>query len=185
MEYHIDVDDGKRLEVKSASDELFLIFIHKDGEICLMSEMYQALKAHADKLSQALLKVCAKAGGVNCNVDLGQNVYAYVKSPYRCVQIRQFEEVGGDDSKNIATREGISLKRAQWFSLLGTFVTVDKDFATPKKPEHCGEFHANQEDYFSCSICYPTSVTETPKRKKKSFNPKKKNLDDVRGQIFT
>ena len=94
MEYCIDLDDGKKLEVKSIDKELFLIFIHKDGEICLTFPMYEALKIHVDKLSQALLKVCSKMDGVNCNIDLGQNVYAYVNSPYRCVQIRQFEEVG-------------------------------------------------------------------------------------------
>ena len=81
--------------------------------------------------------------------------------------------------------ESISLKCAQWFALLQAFVSVDKDFATPKKPVECSEFHANQEDYFSCPVCYPSNVTATPKRKKKSYNPKKKNLDDLCGQIFS
>ena len=54
MEYQIDVEDGKILEVKSFREELALIFIHKDGEICLSSKMYQILKRHSDELSQAL-----------------------------------------------------------------------------------------------------------------------------------
>ena len=131
MEYHIDVEDGKKLEVMKVEDELVLIFIHKEGEICLSGKMYQALKKHSSELTQALLKVCAKADDVHCNVDLGKNIYAYVKSPYRCVQIRQFEEIEGN--RNIATREGISLKRAQWFVVLGTFLKMEDDFSTSKK----------------------------------------------------
>ena len=183
MEYQIDNENEKRLEVKSVGDELVLIFIHKEGEICLTSEMYRLLKEHSDDLSKALMKVCTKKEGVHCNVDLGQNVYAYVKSPYRCVQIRQFEEIG-EENLNLPTREGISFKRAQWYSLLEIFPKLDKDFATPKKAFECGDFHANQEDYFNCTVCCPSLSTETPKRKKKSYNPKKKYLDDVRSQIF-
>ena len=172
MEYPIDEEEGKTLEVKSIGDELVLIFIHKEGEICLSSEMFTNLKKHTDDLSQALLKVCTKKDGVHCNVDLGKNVYAYVNSPYRCVQIRQFEEI--EENRNIATREGISLKRSQWFDLLGTFVSIQDDFATPKKMTECGEFHGNQEDFFSCSICCPGGIPETPKRKTKT---KKRRVD--------
>ena len=70
MEKPIDVEDGKILEVKSFGEELALIFIHKDGEICFSSEMYQVLKRHSYKLSQAFLKVCTKEKDVHCNVDL-------------------------------------------------------------------------------------------------------------------
>ena len=182
MEYQIDGEDGKMLEVKSFGEELALIFIHKDGEICLSSEMYQLLKRHADDLSQALLKVCTKTDDVHCNVDLGKNIHAYVNSPYRCVQIRQFEEI--EENRNIATKEGISLKRAQWFVLLGTFTLIEKDFATPKRVNQCGDFHANQEDYFACPVCCPSGVTETPQRKQKFYNGKKKALDEVRSQLF-
>ena len=181
MEYQIDAEDGKILEVKSFGEELALIFIHKDGEICLSSEMYRVLKQHADELSQALLKVCTKADDVHCNVDLGRNIHAYVNSPYRCVQIRQFEEI---ENSNIATKEGISLKRAQWFVVLGTFKLIEKDFSTPKRLTQCGEFHANQEDYFGCPVCCPSGVTETPQRKQKYYNVPKKTLDEVRSQLF-
>ena len=181
MEYQIDAEDGKILEVKSFGEELALVFIHKEGEICLSSEMYQILKKHADDLSQALLKVCTKDEDVHCNVDLGKNIHAYVNSPYRCVQIRQFEEI---ENSNIATKEGISLKRAQWFVLLGTFNLIEKDFSTPKRVTQCGEFHANQEDYFGCPVCSPSGVTETPQRKQKFYNVKKKALDELRAQLF-
>ena len=130
MEYQIDAEDGKILEVKSFGEELALIFIHKEGEICLSLEMYQILKKHADDLSQALLKVCTKDEDVHCNIDLGKNINAYVNSPYRCVQIRQFEEI---ENSNIATKEGISLKRGQWFVLVGTFNLIEKDFSTTKR----------------------------------------------------
>ena len=183
MEYQIDVEDGKTLEVKSFGEDLSLIFIHKDGEICLSSRMYKVLKQHSDALSQALLKVCAKEDNVHCNVDLGRNIHAYVNSPYRCVQIRQFEEI--DENKNIATKEGISFKRAQWFVLLGTFNQVEKDFASPKRSIQCGEFHANQEDYFACPMCCPSAgLTDAPQKKQKYFNVKQKALDEVRTQLF-
>ena len=182
MEYQIDVEDGKMLEVKSFGEDLSLIFIYKDGEICLSSRMYKVLKQHLDELSQALLKVCEKEDNVHCNVDLGRNVHAYVNSPYRCVQIRQFEEI--DENKNIATKEGISLKRAQWFVLLGTFKQVEKDFASPKRPIQCGEFHSNQEDYFSCPTCCPSEMTDAPQKKQKYYNVKQKSLDEVRTQLF-
>ena len=182
MEYQIDVEDGKILEVKSFREELALIFIHKDGEICLSSKMYQILKRHSDELSQALLKVCIKEEDVHCNVDLGRNIHAYVNSPYRCVQIRQFEDI--EEKRNIATKEGISLKRAQWFVLLRTFNQVEKDIATPKRAVQCGEFHANQEDYFGCPVCCPSGLTEAPQKKQKYFNVKKKALDEVRCQLL-
>ena len=169
MEYQIDVEDGKTLEVKSFGEDLSLIFIHKDGEICLSSRMYKVLKQHSDALSQALLKVCAKEDDVHCNADLGRNI--------------QFEEI--DENKNIATKEGISFKRAQWFVLLGTFNQVEKDFASPKRSIQCGEFHANQEDYFACPMCCPSAgLTDAPQKKQKYFNVKQKALDEVRTQLF-
>ena len=35
---------------------------------------------------------CTKAEDVQCNVDLGKNIHTHLNSPYRCPQIRQFEE---------------------------------------------------------------------------------------------
>ena len=196
MEYAIDVEDGKHLEVKTVDGELILIFVHKEGEICLTSQMYAVLKKHSDDLSQALLKVCTKVKDIHCNINLGQNVYAYVKSPYRCVQIRQFGEIGSE-KHSIPTKEGISLKRAQWFVLLGTFVSLEDDFSSPKRltecgeiPKRvteCGEFHANQEDFFDCGMCHPSEKTETlqkkkPQRSQKSFNPKKNLLNSFNSE---
>ena len=64
----------------------------------MSSKNFEDFRKYADELSQALIKVCMKKEGVNCNADLGNNVYAYVKlhykSYYMCVQMHQFEETG-------------------------------------------------------------------------------------------
>ena len=152
------------MELKSVGDFHCLIFVHKEGDIVLAWEMYEKLKNCAQSVTETLLKICMKQSTVDCNVNIGGDVYVYAKAPYRCVQIRQFEESEGI---LIPTKAGISLKRAEWFVLLNLFQAIDRSVTTPKGSTKCTELHQNQESFFECSECCP-SVPSTPKRKKKN-----------------
>ena len=165
MEYHIDEEDQNKVQVQTVDNELVVILSHDDIEIFMSSTMYNDLKNHADQLSQALVKTCLIQDDVNCNVSLGNDLYAYVKSSFRCVQIRQFFE---RDAVMLATKTGISLKRKQWSSLLDIFNVIDKAFCT-LKPAKCQELHQNQEDFVMCPDCYPaaTAVDSSIQKKKK------------------
>ena len=118
--------------------------------------MFKVLRKYSNNLSNALLQICLKQETINCNIDLGGNVFSYAKSPYRCVQIRQFEEL---DQIMLPTKTGISLKRAQWYILLDIFERIEKDYSTPKKLNFCNELHANQEDFFTCPDCFPAGIS--------------------------
>ena len=121
------------MQVQTVDNELVVILSHGDIKIFMSSTMYNDLKNHADELSQALVRICLCKDDVDCNVSLGNDLYAYAKSPFRCVQIRQYFE---HDSVMLPTKTRISLKRKQWSSLLDIFNVIDKDFATPK-PMKC------------------------------------------------
>ena len=170
MEYHIDQEEQKKVQVQTVDNELVLILSHNDVEIFLSAKMYNDLKNHADKLSQALVKICLCQEEVNCNVDLGNDLFAYAKSPFRCVQIRHFYE---QDAVMLPTKAGISLKRKQWSCLLDIFNAVDKDFSTPKAGK-CQELHQNQEDFMMCPACCP--LEDVSQKKKKT---KKRATDDL------
>ena len=126
------------------------------------SEMYCKLKKHLDELSQALVKICLNKSQVDYMVELGDGLHAYGKSPFHCVQIRQFVE---QDAVLLPTKRGISLKRKQWSTLLDIFTAIDEDYSTPKKSVQCTILHQNQEDYFTCPLCCPT-YPDTLKKKK-------------------
>ena len=174
MEYQIDEEDQKKVQVQTVDNDLVLILSHDDVEI--YSRMYNDLKNHTDQLSQALVKTCLCQDDVDCNVSLGNDLYAYVKSPFRCVQIRQFFEC---DAVMLPTKTGISLERKQWSSLLDIFNAIDKAFCTPK-PAKCQELHQNQEDIMMCPDCCPAVVSPTQKMKKRTTDtlPMKKRLFD-------
>ena len=173
MEYLIDTEDVKKVQVQMIDNEPVLILMQDDIEIFISSEMYNTLKNFTDELSQALVRICLCKDDVDCNVALGNDVYAYAKSPFRCVQIRQYFE---KDGEMLPTKQGISLKRKQWSALLDIFNSIDKDFSTPQPPR-CRELHQNQEDYFTCPVCCPGNPS-TPKKKSRSANPLKKRLFD-------
>ena len=73
------------------------------------------------------------------------DLYAYAKLPFRCVQIRHFVE---QDAVLLRSKQGISLKRKQWSTLIDIFKRIEEQQSTPK----CTKLHQNQEDYFSCSF---------------------------------
>ena len=171
MEYQIDEEDQTKVQVQTVDNDLVLILSHDDVEIFMSSRMYNDLKNHADQLSQALVKTCLCQDDVDCNVSLGNDLYAYVKSPFRCVHIRQFFE---RDAVMLPTKTGISLKRKQWSSLLDIFNAIDKAFCTPK-PVKCQELHQNQEDFMMCPDCCPAADSPTQKKKK----TKKRTTDSL------
>ena len=178
MEYEIDADDQKRVQVQSIDEELVLILSQGDTDIFMSCEMYCNLKKHTDRLSQALVRICLCQDDVDYSVPLGNDIFAYAKSPFRCIQIRQFHE---HDAVMLPTRQGLSLKRKQWSTLLDIFKTIDEDFATPKQ-KRCQELHQNQEAFFDCPDCYCPPEGRTPRRKSKKRTgdaaPLKKRLFD-------
>ena len=82
-------------------------------------------------------------------VALGGDLYAYAKLPFRCVQIRHFVE---KDAVLLRSKQGISLKRKQWSTLIDIFKRIEEQQSTPKKSTKCTELHENQEDFFSCPL---------------------------------
>ena len=164
MEYQIDPEDDKKVQVQTVDNELVLIISQGDCKIFMEAEMYDELKKHLDELSLALVRICLNKSQVDYTVPLGGGLYAYAKSPFRCVQIRHFVE---RDAVLLPSKQGISLKRKQWSTLIDIFKCIEEEQATPKKSTKCTELHQNQEDYFSCPLCSPT-LPDTPKKKKKS-----------------
>ena len=88
MEYEIDADDQKKVQVQSIDEELVLILSQGDTDIFMSREMYCNLKKHTDRLSQALVRICLCQDDVDYSVTLGNDIFAYAKSPFRCIQIR-------------------------------------------------------------------------------------------------
>ena len=172
MEYQIDEEDQKKVQVQTVDNELVVILSHDGVEIFMSSTMYNDLKNHADELSQALVRICLYKDDLDCNVPLGNDLYAYAKSPFRCVQIRQFFE---HDAVMLPTKTGISLKRKQWSSLLDIFNAIDKAFCTPKRAK-CQELHQKQEDFMMCPDCCPVAAAEDSPMQKKA---KKRTTDTL------
>ena len=56
MEYQIDPEDDKRVQVQTVDNELVLIISQGDCEIFMEAEMYDELKKHLDELS--LVRIC-------------------------------------------------------------------------------------------------------------------------------
>ena len=182
MEYQIDEEDQKKVQVQTVV-QLVVILSNADVEIFMSSTMYNDLKNHADELSQALVRICLCKDDVDCNVSLGNDLYAYAKSPFRCVQIRQFFE---HDAVMLPTKTGISLKRKQWSSLLDIFNTIDKAFCTPKRVK-CQELHQNQEDFMMCPDCCPLAAAaaeDSPMQKKKKTKKRTTNTLPMKKRLF-
>ena len=74
MEFQIDSDDCKKVQLKSVSDELVVILIQKESELVISNGMFKVLKKYSNDLSNALLQICLKQETVNCNVDLRRNL---------------------------------------------------------------------------------------------------------------
>ena len=182
MEYQIDEEDQKKVQVQTVDSELVVILSNADVEIFMSSTMYNDLKNHADELSQALVRICLCKDDVDCNVSLGNDLYAYAKSPFCCVQIRQFFE---HDAVMLPTKTGISLKRKQWSSLLDIFNTIDKAFCTPKRVK-CQELHQNQEDFMMCPDCCPVAAAaeDSPMQKKKKTKKRTTDTLPMKKRLF-
>ena len=58
----------------------------------MSSEMTCNLKKHTDKLSLSLVRIYLYKYDVDYSVPLGNDIYAYAKSPFRCTQIHQSNE---------------------------------------------------------------------------------------------
>ena len=86
MEYQIDVEDKKKVQVQTIGNELVLILTQEDIEIFISSKVYNDLKKHADKLSQALVRIWLCQDDTNCSVQLVNDVCKNAKS-CQCVQI--------------------------------------------------------------------------------------------------
>ena len=79
MEYQIDSEDDKKVQVQTVDNELVLITSQGDCKIFMEAEMYDELKNHLDELSLALVRICLNKSQVDCMVALGGDLYAFAK----------------------------------------------------------------------------------------------------------
>ena len=65
MEYQIDPEDDKKVQVQTVDNELVLIISQGECEIFMEAEMYDELKKHLDELSLALVRICLNKSQVD------------------------------------------------------------------------------------------------------------------------
>ena len=78
------------------------------------------------------------------------NLFLVMESPFECVQLRRFHEVGG---YSIPTEEGISLKEGQWSLFIDVLEGLYQEYPILQLSSHCGVLHQNQEDTSNCALC--------------------------------
>lgn len=115
---------------------------------------YKLLRDEIKDLGMALDR--ARFGQcVSEKTHLGGNMYAEVKTPYQCVQLRQWYQ--GQMTSTMYPGLGVSLKVAQW----NAFVEADRqlDIMVPEITETlcCMEQtdHYNQIGQMACAECHP------------------------------
>ena len=86
---------------------------------------------------------------------MGGNIYAYVKSPYQCIQIRSKYSKNGE--LNYSYYKGISLKEEQWNSFIGAVGVIEgmHSYVRDAIPCQLHEDHANQMGFMNCVECNP------------------------------
>ena len=78
------------------------------------------------------------------------NLFLVIESPFECVQLRRFHELGGF---SIPTEEGISLKECQWSVFMEVLEGLYQEYAVLQIASQCGVLHQNQEDASNCALC--------------------------------
>lgn len=151
------------------NEESFLVQIYEEetnGEPnstkcqTLTPSRWRIFNDNVDEVTSALEKI-VRGEDIDHKTHLGGNVFLSVKSPYRCVNVRKFENGQYENNRDnvYATKFGVSLKSMQWNNLKGILDEVN--FHLPEElesivPCYLSADHANQVGYLQCSECNPS-----------------------------
>jgi hypothetical protein len=119
---------------------------------------YVTLSHSLEELSKALNEVC-QGKEIQLKIHLGDDMYASVQSPYRCVNLRQWFN---DAQGVLRPGKGVALNVPVWDKFL--LVNADlHDRITELKdtvPCNCQDDHPNQLGMLRCAECNPDSYMD-------------------------
>ena len=124
------------------------------NQISLPLKMYLKLRDNLKEIKDSFKKA-VRDECVNVKLHLGANVYASIKSPYKCIHIRQWYT--NIDNELRPGKEGVTLTYGSLRELCkidGHIETIVPELAITLRCEDQPD-HANQLGALRCSFCNP------------------------------
>lgn len=126
----------------------------------LTPSRFRLLMSAKERLTSTLQSVIAGSEREEFEVHLGGMVFCYVKSPFRCVQIRK--KYLDKNNELRYSPFGISLKTPQWEQFSVSSEIVDANFTDIRECVPCSlqPDHSNQLAALFCKECNPMNFIE-------------------------
>ena len=153
MEFLIDCKEQKYFKMEYRNASLYMVLYSMKGILFLSAQRYGKLKSVLAELHHSLLNI--DQSPVKTYFYLGGNIYAYVISRFRCIQIRKFKYYAFTQ-KSYPTKNGISLKIHQWEIFCSHLEHMEIIHPLFLVVNAC--IHTNKTDYNNCVECLPPGL---------------------------